>query len=282
MDPDQGERMARYLLGQLPEQEQSDFESRYFADDNFFEELLTIEDDLRDAYVRGELSKADGEAFERRLLISSDQKHRQEFARTLCQYLNQSANQGRPISPLVVKWKSLLRKLGNQPRLVLTPVISVALVLLIVGGWWLGHRSSQAPSTGAVASQGSGVQVPQVPLGQQPETKIFAVVLTPGLVRGEEESKSIVIPPDVSKVRLEARFEGKYPRFQATLATVEGKELWSKGSLQAEAFQGGKRIFLEIPRSLLVSGDYILALRGWPASGSPETVAEYSFRVAAR
>ena len=274
--------MARYLLGQLPEQEQSDFESRYFADDNFFEELLTIEDDLRDAYVRGELSKPDSEAFERRLLISPDQKHRQEFALTLCQYLSQSANHGRPISPLVAKGKSLLRKLGTQPRLVLTPVISVALVLLIFGSWWLWRRSSQPPSTGSVASQGPEGQVPQVPQGQQPQMKIFAVVLTPGLVRGEEESKSVVIPQDVTEVRLEARFEGEYPRFQATLATVEGRELWSKGSLEAEAFHGGRRIFIDIPRSMLVSGDYILALRGFPASGSPETVAEYSFRVAAR
>ena len=47
--------MQQYLLGRLPEEAEAELERRYLADDALFEELLAIEDDLRDAYVRGEL-----------------------------------------------------------------------------------------------------------------------------------------------------------------------------------------------------------------------------------
>ena len=60
--------MQQYLLGRLPEEEEAELERRYLADDALFEELLAIEDDLRDAYVRGELSMPDHDAFQQRLL----------------------------------------------------------------------------------------------------------------------------------------------------------------------------------------------------------------------
>ena len=111
----------------------------------------------------------------------------------------------------------------------------------------------------------------------------IAVVLSRGLVRGNEEgSKPLVIPPEVSQVRLEARVEVDYPRYEAVLQTAESKRIWSKGDLEAQAFPGGKRVLLYIPSSLLPPGDYILTLRWLPTAGSPETVAEYSFRIGKR
>jgi hypothetical protein len=108
----------------------------------------------------------------------------------------------------------------------------------------------------------------------------MAVVLSRGLVRGNEEgSKPLVIPPEVSQVRLEARVEVNYPRYEAELQTAESKRIWSKGDLKAQAFPGGKRILLYLSSSLLSPGDYILTLRGLPTAGSPETVAEYAFRI---
>ena len=54
MSSDQEKRMAQYLLGQLPEEDQAELERRYLADDSLFEELLAIEDDLR------QFERADG------------------------------------------------------------------------------------------------------------------------------------------------------------------------------------------------------------------------------
>jgi hypothetical protein len=76
--------------------------------------------------------------------------------------------------------------------------------------------------------------------------------------------------------------EVDYPRYEAVLQTVESKRIWSKGDLEAQAFPGGKRVLLYISSSLFPPGDYILTLRGLPSSGTPETLAEYAFRIGKR
>jgi len=283
MDSEQEKQMAQYLLGQLPEQEEAELERRYLADDTQFEELLAVEDDLRDAYARGELAGPDREAFEQRLLALPQQRQKQEFARTFRQYLLEAGSPARPLTHRVSKWEPLLRTLGARPQ-ILVPALSAALIILIVGGWWLERRSARPPATGALPGQAPAAQAPKLPQVQKPPAaKTLAVVLTPGLARGGEESRPLVIPPEVGRVRFEARFEGDYPRYYAVLETVEGRQVWgSEANLKAQAFPGGKRVFLDLSSSMLPPGDYILTVRGLPASGSAETVAEYTFRVANR
>ena len=166
-------------------------------------------------------------------------------------------------------------------------VLSLSVVLLMAGGWWLGRRSvqlSQLQPTPHQAASGNAPGAAAPTAGEQEsEARTIAVVLSRGLVRGNEEgSKPLVIPPEVSQVRLEARVEVDYPRYEAVLQTAESKRIWSKGDLEAQAFPGGKRVLLYIPSSLLPPGDYILTLRWLPTAGSPETVAEYSFRIGKR
>jgi hypothetical protein len=287
-------RMSQYLLGQLPEHEQAEIESQYMADDSFFEELLAIENDLRDAYARGELSKPDREAFEQRLLMAPHQKQKQEFAQALRQYLAESDRRAHLISTPVAKWRSLLRKVGMKSRLVLVPVVSVTVMLLIVGSWWLSKRglqysqSRKGPGVGtptASPPKGHGAEAPTrgIPPTGGAEAGTIAIVLAGGSVRGVEgELPTLVIPADVSRVRVEARFEGNYPRYQVLLDTVEGSRVWSRRDLEAQAFPGGKRIFLDVSSNLLPPDDYFLTVRGLPATGNPKTLAEYTFRVVKR
>jgi hypothetical protein len=288
MDPDQEKQMVQYLLGQLSEQEQAELERQYLVDDALFEALLAIEGELRDTYARGMLSRADRQAFEQRLLILPHQKEKQKFAQTLRQYLAQEGTPAGALAHVIAKWNSLLRILGAQPRTVLIPVLSVTLVVLVGGSWWLvrkGMQSSRnAPATTSTASAPPG-QAPEPQLqtsthAPEQEAGTVAFVLTPGLIRGGvQESRPLVIPAGVSRVRLETRFDGDYSSYEAVLQTAEDKRIWSEGNLNAEIFPGGKRVFLDLSTSLLPPGDYILTLRGLTVSGRPETVAEYAFRV---
>ena len=168
----------------------------------------------------------------------------------------------------------------NRTRSLL-PVLSLSLVILMAGSWWLGRRSVR-PLQLPPASNAPSPAAPTA-MEQEPEARTMAVVLSRGLVRGNEEgSKPLVIPPEVSRVRLEARVEVAYPRYEAVLQTAESKRIWSGGDLEAQAFPGGKRILLYLSSSLLPPGDYILTVRGLPTAGSPETVAEYPFRIGKR
>jgi hypothetical protein len=279
MDSDPEKRMVQYLLGQLPEQEQAELEARYLADDACFDELLATEDGLRDAYARGELSGRDREAFEQQLLATPQQRQKQEFARTL----RQSAVAASVVSAdgrenWLRKWKSRLQQLPSRRSNVLIPALSATFLLLVAGGWWLGYRSRHSPTSAPVET----TPHTQVPVQRQ-EPEVVAFVLTTGTARGSESgSGSLVIPPGVTRVRFEARFEGDYPEYKAVLETAENKPVWIIRNLKAQAFPGGKNIFIDTSSSLLAPGDYILTLQGLPARGAPEIAAEYAFRVAKR
>jgi hypothetical protein len=73
-----------YLLGELPEKEQDDFEKRLLADPKFFEMSLIIEGELLDDYVMGSLSKSDRISLESGLLMSAQQQRRVQLIRLLC------------------------------------------------------------------------------------------------------------------------------------------------------------------------------------------------------
>jgi len=75
--------IARYLLGELPEEQQVEIEDRAFSDKDYLATITTVENDLIDEYVRGELSAADRLRFESRFLASAERRKRVEFAKAL-------------------------------------------------------------------------------------------------------------------------------------------------------------------------------------------------------
>jgi hypothetical protein len=75
--------LARYLLGGLSESERERIEEAYFADDEAFEQMLIAEEELTDAYARGELSAEERGRFEALFLASPRGRERVHFARSL-------------------------------------------------------------------------------------------------------------------------------------------------------------------------------------------------------
>jgi hypothetical protein len=73
---------TRYLLGGGSEAERERLEAEFFADDDAFQEMLTAEDDLIDAYARGELLDNEGRQFKQRFMNSSAGRERVQFARS--------------------------------------------------------------------------------------------------------------------------------------------------------------------------------------------------------
>ena len=76
-------RLTRYLLGAGSPRERERLEAEYFADQDAFENMLSAEDDLIDAYARGDLSAEERRQFEDRFLSSAQGRERVQFARTL-------------------------------------------------------------------------------------------------------------------------------------------------------------------------------------------------------
>lgn len=72
---------TRFLLGGGTEAERERLEAEFFADDDAFQQMIAAEDDLIDAYARGELSDSERRQFEQRFMNSSEGRERVCFAR---------------------------------------------------------------------------------------------------------------------------------------------------------------------------------------------------------
>jgi hypothetical protein len=80
------ELLIRYHLGELSPDERDAVEARYFADDLFHEQVLAVEEELIDSYLRGELSTGQRTHFEGWFLQIGERREKLEFARALAGY----------------------------------------------------------------------------------------------------------------------------------------------------------------------------------------------------
>ena len=107
---DDEELMHSYLLGELPEEEQEKLEARYFADDELFELLLVVEDELLDRYAHGDLTAPERRRLERHFLQSQARRKRLMFAEALLKHIGAlAADVRRERTSWWQQLKSLLR-----------------------------------------------------------------------------------------------------------------------------------------------------------------------------
>jgi anti-sigma factor RsiW len=132
--------MIRYLLGDVPEDEQIRIEERFFTDDEYFEQLLALEDDLIDDYVNGELTDREREQFEEYFLASPTRRQRVEFAKTFMRAgslpaLAEIAMPGEARPEPVPWWRNVMVfwRAQSLPR----RFALAASVVLVLGGSWL-------------------------------------------------------------------------------------------------------------------------------------------------
>src|ERR1051326_4704977 len=82
--------IARYLLGDLPEEQQVAIEDRAFSDQEYLALVTAVENDLIDEYVRQELSATERQQFETRFLASAERRKRVQFAIALARVPEQT------------------------------------------------------------------------------------------------------------------------------------------------------------------------------------------------
>lgn len=83
LDTDRANLTRQYLLGVLPPEDAARLEEDFFADHEVFQEIEIAEDDLVDAYVRGELSENECRQLERNLGRLPRVAERIKFAKVL-------------------------------------------------------------------------------------------------------------------------------------------------------------------------------------------------------
>jgi len=250
--------LRRYLLGQMDEDERAEFEEKYFADDELFEELVEVENDLVDAYIDGVLTPAERKRFEERFMSTAEGRERVEFARTL-------------------RRRTTARPARRGHQWWLAAAASFALVGFATA--WLIFSPRQPEERPPVASRPPAVQTKQpapLPLPTT-ETALLTLVLTPGGTREGEAAPPLVLRTAPQWVQLDLVLEqDRYDTYTAELQDVEGRVLWSAKSLRAS----GGAVKPKVPARLLPPGDYVVVLYGVRA-GAPVEINNYTFTVTA-
>jgi hypothetical protein len=299
--------IARYLLGDLPEAEQTQLEEQAFSDSDYLHHVRAVEKDLMDEYARGELSDPEREAFEQRFFASAHRRRQIEFARALMQVSGESPARASSAAATTSWWDSLFlfgRGLSPAQRFALA---ALALFILI-GGVWLFRESTRArreqaqiqppseatpplqenatpKSTAERRAQNESQATPSPanqPEGRQtPPPLVASLLLLPGTSRGSEGHPHLTITPATSTAQLRVVLESgdEYKTYRLELRTIAGKVVRSQSGLNAHAGHGGRAVVLTLPASLLTTGDYELTLNGINEQKRAEPLGYYYFSV---
>jgi hypothetical protein len=122
------QRIKRYLLGQLNDEEQQKVEDRLMTESDFFEEFEVSKDEIIEEYCEGELTAQERDWLEQHFLASPEGKLRRRFALAL--------NRGNPKSPKrVTLFERLRTRIQDfwRSQWAIAAVASAVLVL-VVGG----------------------------------------------------------------------------------------------------------------------------------------------------
>jgi hypothetical protein len=314
--------IARYLLGELSEEQQVEIEDRAFSDQEYLASITAVENDLIDEYVRGELSAAERQRFESRFLASAERRKRVEFATALRTVV---AELPRAEKKVVAEgsWRESLYAFfsGLNPAARLA-FVAAAILLVAVAAWLFVETQRLRRQVTQLQAEKQSGQTLQQALAQErkrneelnarldqekqqreqtdeslrqltetteatapaPPPVIATLTLLPGLSRGGGQKPSLELASDARLVRLQIGIdpEEQYKSFAVELCTSTGRHVWNRENLTARTRHGTRAVGLTLPATVLKPGDYELRLRGLSEGGGSEDVGFYYFNVSKR
>lgn len=263
--------IRKYLLAQLAEEERSEIEQRYFAEEEFFDLVKSVEDDLMDEYAAGSLSGDDQARWREYLACEAGSDARVRFAQALSERMKRGTNAG--------WWKS--GWFGGLSFRALVPAL--AALVVVAGGlwWWLGRggRTVEAPVTRP--SEVVRVDPVRPPVAPEPAvapkgSPVFAFALVPGTLRSADRQQVVRFPVNTGTLRVNFTV----PRGSSLARGVRVARVRVRNLDTGAVFEAPVRMRAAVPlvASKVPDGDYVATLLG---VGGNELL-DYSFRVRRR
>ena len=245
------------------------------SDSNLYEELLILEDETIDRYVRGEMSEADRMSFEKYFLQSPEHQQKLRFARALSKYVAQAVSESTNLETETTGSTAPVAEPYNKPRIYApaksrrfswspfqSPALNygLAFVLIIaIGGLaWIAFKSFRPTGPG----------------------RVFEATLVPGgITREGGEIQTITIPPgtDTLRVRLILPTE-PYGDYKIELLSSDRSPVMTRDRLTATEASGSKSLFFDVRATALKRDTYRLKVSG-RSVGPYEELASYNFKI---
>ena len=269
-DAQDDELVIRYLLGTVTPNEAERLDELSIADEEFASCLTAVENDLVDAYVRGELSGEKLAQFKAVYLSSPARRQKVAFAESLAQVADREGT--------AEKAKS---KVAGFPRWALA---AAACLVLSAGGLLL-YRAGQpaarpAPKERRQANAAPPPVQPSPPAPAPHAPVVVAMVLRPQL-RGAGSVPTLKLPPKTDRALFHLELESdEFAGYRAGLRNpATNQVVWQSGVLHSAARGDARTVSVSIPDATFETGNYTLELMGIGAGQSHEFAGSYTFRV---
>jgi hypothetical protein len=299
--------IREYLLGRLPEKEVERLDELSIADDDFALRLTAAENDLVDAYVRGELPAESRDRFRSFYLASPKRREKVRFAELLLanERTAQSPAMARAFSRPASDEKSRRQRISFFQRMPQWGFAFAALFLLLAASLLLIQNrrlNTQIASSetererleqreqelskqleeqrSATAERAAASQPPKTGAASStmPIVSIPAFLLAPAL-RGGGTIPTIAAPAGAKQIKVSLQLEwNNFSKYRVTLKDpAAGREIWRSGEVTALSNGENKVVSVMLPASKLREQNYVFEVSGI-TSGAAEFITSYSFR----
>jgi len=159
-EADNEKLLTRYLLGSLPEEQRLQVEGEFLSDDQRYERLLALENELFYDYAQNKLSPGEREQFEKRFLSSEQNRKTAMIASALARKMSESASVETIEKGIADRepqhfWQSLksyfvAQSAAMRGSLATLAIVSLALIWLVIGTVRLRNEFNQSRARRAV------------------------------------------------------------------------------------------------------------------------------------
>ena len=262
---DEQERIRRYLLGRLADDERQLIEERVFTDPAFFQNVRMTEEELLEDYVFKTLSPEDSERFAKRLLLTPEQTQRWELVTGLKKYSERIREQTTP-TPIVSRWRSI------QSGWAL-PIAATVIVAVVVGVWIMRAHSLEravaelnAPGQSGGTESDFPIELPALRLRSQPQA--------------DTPEPRFTVPKGVNVVQIRLPVEvDAYVNYQTTLMREPDSTLFTLNDHPPVEIVNRKVLTVRVPADALTPGDYRLVIKGTTADKRIDDLGIYLFAI---
>jgi anti-sigma factor RsiW len=298
--------MTRYLLGEVSAQERAEYEDKYLSDDDVFQELVALENELIDRYILGELSPEDRKRFERSFLSHPERRETVEIARSLLVHSASAESMASQVK--VTANANDVPSLPGARAAAWTMQISAAVIVLmmtagvaalLISNRRLGNQVERLQAEQArilhendtlrtkveqlsAAAQKSDRTIQQLTELQPDQSTIFFTLLGDA-TRATDKPRELIIPGGVAAVSLRLIMaRDSHARYSVSVKTAEGNLVWRGNNIRSRLIgSDGQEIALTLPSRLFHNGDYVIRITTGKENAL-DNVAGFTFRAIRR